>query len=262
MAIIGAILGDIAGSKWEFNRPKDLDYEHIELFQDDSYYTDDTVLSVATKYALENEVSFKDAYNEFGNDYIDCGYGDKFFEWLIFKSKKPYKSCGNGSAMRVSPVIDFAKSRDDIIKYATMSAECTHNHQEGIKGAVVTAICGWMAKSGASKKEIEEYASREYPAGSYYKYPVSMSMKELREVYRWDETCQGSVPAAIRCFLDSEDYESFIRNVLSFKCDSDTLGAIGGGIAEEFYKGTGFNNDELLKKYLDERLYGIVKESN
>lgn len=164
--------------------------------------------------------------------------------------------------MRVSPVIDFAKSRDDIIKYATMSAECTHNHQEGIKGAVVTATCGWMAKSGASKKEIEEYASREYPAGSYYKYPVSMSMKELREVYRWDETCQGSVPAAIRCFLDSEDYESFIRNVLSFKCDSDTLGAIGGGIAEEFYKGTGFNNDELLKKYLDERLYGIVKESN
>ena len=206
MAIIGAILGDIAGSKWEFNRPKDLDYEHIELFQDDSYYTDDTVLSVATKYALENEVSFKDAYNEFGNDYIDCGYGDRFFEWLIFKSKKPYKSCGNGSAMRVSPVIDFAKSRDDIIKYATMSAECTHNHQEGIKGAVVTAACGWMAKNGASKKEIEEYASREYPAGSYYKYPVSMSMKELREVYRWDETCQGSVPAAIRCFLDSEDY--------------------------------------------------------
>lgn len=142
MAIIGAILGDIAGSKWEFNRPKDLDYEHIELFQDDSYYTDDTVLSVATKYALENEVSFKDAYNEFGNDYIDCGYGDRFFEWLIFKSKKPYKSCGNGSAMRVSPVIDFAKSRDDIIKYATMSAECTHNHQEGIKGAIVTATCG------------------------------------------------------------------------------------------------------------------------
>lgn len=91
MAIIGAILGDIAGSKWEFNRPKDLDYEHIELFQDDSYYTDDTVLSVATKYALENEVSFKDAYNEFGNDYIDCGYGDRFFEWLIFKSNTYYK---------------------------------------------------------------------------------------------------------------------------------------------------------------------------
>ena len=108
MAIIGAILGDIAGSKWEFNRPKDFDNEHIEFIQDDSYYTDDTVLSVATKYALENEVSFKDAYNEFGNDYIDCGYGDRFFEWLIFKSKKPYKSCGNGSAMRVSPVIDFA----------------------------------------------------------------------------------------------------------------------------------------------------------
>lgn len=154
------------------------------------------------------------------------------------------------------------KSREDVIKYATMSAECTHNHQEGIKGAVVTATCGWMAKNGASKKEIEEYASREYPARSYYKYPVSMSMKELREVYKWDETCQGSVPAQSDDFLDSEDYESFIRNVLSFKCDSDNIRSYRqDGIAEEFYKDTGFNNDELLKKYLDERLYGIVKES-
>ena len=259
MAIIGAILGDIAGSKWEFGRPKDLDYEHIILFQDDSCFTDDTVLSIATKYALENKVSFKEAYNQFGNDYINCGYGDKFYEWLIFKNKKPYRSCGNGSAMRVSPVVDFVKSREDIVKYATMSAECTHNHPEGIKGAIVTAVCGWMAKNGASKKEIEEYASECYPADKY-KYPVSMTMEELRKVYKWDETCQGSVPAAIRCFLDSEDYESFIRNVLSFKCDTDTLGAIGGGIAEEFYGKTGFDNDKLLRKYLDNRLYEIVKQ--
>lgn len=258
MAIKGAILGDIAGSKWEFYRPKDLDYEHIELFQNDSYCTDDTVLSVATKYALENEIPFADSYNKFGNNYINYGYGDKFYNWLVFKNKNPYRSYGNGSAMRVSPVVDFANNRDDVIKYATMSADCTHNHQEGIKGAIVTAMCGWMAKKGASKKEIEEYASSEYPAGSYYKYPVSMSMKELREVYKWDETCQGSVPAAIRCFLDSEDYESFLRNVLSFRCDSDTLCAIGGGIAEEFYGGTGFDDDALLKQYLPNELYKIA----
>lgn len=260
MAIIGAILGDIAGSRWEFDRPGGLDYEHIQLFTNDCFCTDDTVLSVATKYAIQNNVPFAKAYNYFGNEYIDYGYGDMFLQWLIFDNKDPYGSCGNGSAMRISPVIDFAKSKEEAIMYATRSAECTHNHEEGIKGAVVTAVCGWMAKNGASKKEIEEYASECYPTDKY-KYPVSMTMEELRKVYKWDATCQGSVPAAIRCFLDSEDYESFIRNVLSFKCDSDTLGAIGGGIAEEFYKGTGFNNDELLKKYLDERLYGIVKES-
>lgn len=116
-----------------------------------------------------------------------------------------------------------------------------------------------MAKTGASKKEIEEYANRKYPQ-SEYMFPVSMSLKELREKYRWDVTCQGSVPVAIRCFLDSEDYESFIRNVLSMHCDTDTLCAIGGGIAEEFYHGTGFDEDKLLRKYLDERLYKIVKE--
>lgn len=115
-----------------------------------------------------------------------------------------------------------------------------------------------MAKRGASKKEIEEYACRKYPSDEYM-FPVSMSLKELREKYRWNETCQGSVPVAIRCFLDSEDYESFIRNVLSLPCDTDTLCAIGGGIAEEFYHGTGFNADKLMREYLDEYLYEIVK---
>lgn len=258
MSIVGAILGDIAGSRWEFGRPKDLDWEHIELFTDDCFFTDDTVLTVATKYALQNNVSFADAYHKFGNDYPNCSYGGSFDTWLHFNDKEPYNSFGNGSAMRVSPVVDFTETKDAVLWEATQSAMCTHNHPEGIKGAYVTALCAWMAKVGASKKEIKEYANKEYSSYKYI-FPVSMSLKELREKYRWDVTCQDSVPVAIRCFLDSEDYESFIRNVLSLPCDTDTLCAIGGSIAEEFYHGTGFDEDKLLRRYLDENMYEIVK---
>lgn len=258
MAIIGAILGDIAGSRWEFGRPSDLDWEHINLFTDDCFFTDDTVLTVATKYALLNNIPFADAYHKFGNDYPNCSYGGSFDTWLNFDNKEPYNSFGNGAAMRVSPVVDLSNTHAQVISRADFSAKCTHNHPEGIKGACVTAVCGWMAKSGASKKEIEEYASKQYP-NDEYRFPVSISLKELREKYRWDATCQGSVPVAIRCFLDSEDYESFVRNVLSLTCDTDTLCAIGGGIAEEFYHGTGFDEKYLLKRYLDENLYGIVR---
>lgn len=259
MAIIGAILGDIAGSRWEFRRPKDLDWEHIDLFTDDCFFTDDTVLTVATKYALQNNVSFKEAYHKFGNKYPNCSYGCGFESWLGSKWSKPYNSFGNGAAMRVSPIVDSAITHAQVMSRAIRTAECTHNHPEGIKGAGVTAVCAWMAKTGASKTEIEEYASRQYTAKEY-RFPVSMTLKELREVYRWNETCQGSVPVAIRCFLDSENYESFIRNVLSLPCDTDTLCAIGGGIAEEFYHRTGFDEEKLLKRYLDEYLYKIVRK--
>lgn len=258
MAIIGAILGDIAGSRWEFGRPKDLDWGHIDLFTDDCFFTDDTVLTVATKYAMLNNVSFADAYHKFGNEYQKCSYGGSFRCWLHHRDKKPYSSFGNGAAMRVSPVVDFTDTKDAALWESTQSAMCTHNHPEGIKGAYVTAICGYMAKTGASKSEIEEYANIQYPCDEYA-FPVSMSLKELRERYKWDVTCQGSVPVAIRCFLDSVDYESFIRNVLSLPCDTDTLCAIGGGIAEEFYHGTGFDEEKLLKKYLDEKLYKIAR---
>lgn len=258
MAIIGAILGDIAGSRWEFGRPKNLDWKRIDLFTDDCFYTDDTVLTVATKYAILNNIPFADAYHKFGNDYPNCSYGGSFHTWLVLDDKQPYNSFGNGSAMRVSPVIDLSNTHAQVMSKADFSAKCTHNHPEGIKGAIVTAVCGWMAKTGASKKEIEEYANSQYQSDRYM-FSVSTPLKELREKYRWDVTCQGSVPVAIRCFLDSEDYETFIRNVLSLVCDTDTLCAIGGGIAEEFYKGTGFDEEYLLRNYLDDDLYKIVR---
>lgn len=257
MAIVGAILGDIAGSRWEFGRPKDLKWETIDLFTDECEFTDDTVLTVATKRALLLNTPFHEEYHKLGNMYYDCGYGGRFIQWLDQHDKLPYNSYGNGSAMRVSPIVDLTSNYNDLVIKAVDSAACTHNHPEGIKGAIVTAICGWMAKSGASKKEIEDFASKEYPA-SKYPFPVSMSLNILRNNYSWSVTCQNSVPVAIRCFLDSDDYESFLRNVISLDCDTDTLCAIGGGIAEEFYKKTGFNDEELLRRYLDPFLYSHV----
>lgn len=263
MAIIGAILGDIAGSKWEFDRPDNIDWKNVELFSDKNRYTDDTVLSIATKYAIENHIPYAVAYHTFGNEYPNAGYGGSFYSWLSEDALLPYNSYGNGSAMRVSPVIDYFGLGDKIRDVAIMAqntAICTHNHIEGIKGAVVTAVLGWMAKCGATKREIERYALEQYPADTYA-YPVSMRLDDIRKTYKWDSTCQGSVPVAIRCFLESENYESFLRNVLSLNCDTDTLGAIGGGIAEEFYNGTGFNNKCILKKYLDSKLLDLISDN-
>lgn len=262
MAIIGAILGDIAGSKWEFGRPDNLDWKNVELFSDENRYTDDTVLSIATKYAIENHIPYAVAYHTFGNEYPNAGYGGSFCSWLSEDALLPYNSYGNGSAMRVSPVIDYFGLGDkvgDVAVMAQNTAICTHNHIEGIKGAVVTAVLGWMAKCGATKREIERYALEQYPADTYA-YPVSMCLDDIRKTYKWDVTCQGSVPVAIRCFLESENYESFLRNVLSLKCDTDTLCAIGGGIAEEFYHGTNFDNVFLLQKYLDTKLYNLISD--
>lgn len=181
-----------------------------------------------------------------------------FDSWLRWDDEKPYNSFGNGSAMRCSYIGEYFNTEKEVIEWATKSADCTHNHPEGIKGAVVTSMCIYMARTGASKAEIFNYVKRQYPI-DFYKYSVEYELDEYRDTYRWDVTCQGSVPVAIRCFLDSEDYESFLRNVYSLPCDMDTLCAIGGGIAEEFYHDTGFDEEWLLKNYLDEDLYKIVR---
>ena len=258
MAIIGAILGDIAGSQYEFSTPQGFDHRNCELFTKGCGFTDDTVLTLAVKEAVLNNVPFADTFRKFCRQYPYAGYGGMFYRWIQDESMGPYNSFGNGSAMRCSYIGEHFDTEIEVIWWAEKTAECTHNHTEGIKGAVTTAMCIYMARTGASKEEIFEYAAEQYPR-SDYEYSVEYRLDEYRDRYRWNSTCQGSVPTAVRCFLESEDYESFLRNVCSLECDRDTLGAIGGGIAEEFYHGTGFNEDELLKRYLDENLYGIVK---
>ena len=153
---------------------------------------------------------------------------------------------------------EFYEDYDEMQKMASKTAEVSHNHPEGIKGAVVTATCIWMAKHGKSKQEIYDYVLSEYPV-DLYEYSIGYSLNEIRPRYKWNESCQGSVPAAMRCFYESTDYESFMRNIYSLPCDSDTFGAIAGGVAEEFYHSFGdIDAEGILKKHLTDDLYEIL----
>lgn len=257
MAVLGAILGDIAGSWLEENRENNFDWENHPLFDDNCQFTDDTVMTLAIKKAIKDNLNMVDTMQAIGRNYPFCGYGHTFYYWVHCKDPKPYNSFGNGSAMRVSYIGEHFEKDIDVRKWARASALVSHNHPEGVKGAVVTAMCVWMAKNGKTKEEILAYASEQYPKEKY-KFHPGMSLEEYRKEYHRDITCQTSVPAAIRCFYESDSYISFLRNVFSLDCDTDTIGAIGGGIAEEFYKGTGLDNNAIIDKYLTDELKEIL----
>lgn len=257
MAIIGAILGDISGSQYEFDRPKDFDWINCELFTEKCTFTDDTVMSLAVKMAIDTGRDYAECMRALGKEYPYCGFGGMFYNWVLDDNSKPYGSYGNGSAMRVSYVADAFTDLSDVQREAEKTALVSHNHLEGIKGAVVTATCIWMAKNGKSKQEIYDYVLSEYPVEAY-PWSIAKSLEEIRDDYKWNETCQGSVPVAMRCFYESDSYISFLRNVFSLPCDTDTLAAIGGGVAEEFYGKTGLKNEKIMEHYLDQRLSGIL----
>lgn len=269
MGLKGAILGDISGSQYEFSnmRPNNLDWKNVPLFTDNCKRTDDTILSIATKCAVldaqqedldhSDYIDFQTWYHKMGNSY-NRGYGAMFYNWLKSDNPQPYNSFGNGSAMRVSFIGEYYDNPKEIFKYAKMSAAVTHNHPEGEKGAIVTAACIAMAKRGDNKDKIFNYVNRFYGDETKYRYPITMQLKDMRKIYRWNATCQDSVPAAIRCVLEAESYEEFMRNVMSLPCDMDTLGAIGGAIAEELFGLSEFDSDKILKKYLEPNLYDLV----
>ena len=255
--MIGAIYGDIVGSVYEFNNIKT---KSFELFTDKNYFTDDTVMSIATAAALlehDNAVdelgAFKetliDKMHEIGNLYPNCGYGGHFSEWLDMNRREAYNSYGNGSAMRVSPVVWYGKTLEEVENLATATAEITHNHPEGVKGAVVTAGAAFLAKNGHTKAEIKEYIEKYYD--------ISFTVDGIRPTYRFDVTCQGSVPQALVCFLESVSFEDAIRNCISIGGDCDTTAAICGAVAQGFY---GMNEEQMNKafSYLDDRLLSIV----
>lgn len=262
MALIGAILGDICGSQYEFRRPKNLDWKNCKLFTDKCQYTDDTVLSIATGMWRISDIK-KDPwefYLEYGKKYLGAGYGEKFEEWLLDNGKYQNDSCGNGCVMRISPITMCFKgllnNPDELSHYidlAQSTCEKTHNHVESYKGASIIAGCSFLARSGKSKEAIYQYALLNYPSITYT-YGIDQTLDDYRGTYVWSALVQDSVPVAIRCFLESEDYESFLRNVLSLPCDTDTIAAIGGGIAEDFYGQTFANANEILEKYLPQDL--------
>ena len=235
--MFGAILGDIIGSRFEFDRGgKTKDFE---LLTTEDKFTDDSVMTVAVAEALlglpaeasDNEVNAAliKSMQKWGNRYPWAGYGQKFILWLGDKDPRPYGSWGNGSAMRVSSVGWVYGTLDETRRIARLSAEVSHNHPEGIKGAECTATVIFMARTGASKEEIAEYIDREFA------YDYSESLEEMRERHRHVESCQDSLPKALRSFFDGESYEDVVRNAVSLGGDTDTLAAIAGAMGEAFY---------------------------
>ena len=225
--ILGAIAGDIIGSAYEFYATKNYDFL---LFSDSSEYTDDTVMTVANAEWLLSGDSLFGIMQDFGNRY-SAGYGGMFWEWLHAYDPQPYNSWGNGSAMRVSPIGWAFDTLEETLEAAKQSAEVTHNHPEGIKGAQATAACIFMARTGKSKEDIKKYVELKFG------YNLSRTCDEIRPTYVFDESCQGTVPESIIAFLESTDFENAIRLAVSLGGDADTIGAITGGIAEAYYGG-------------------------
>lgn len=263
--MIGAITGDIVGSRFEFNNHRSKDFV---FFEKNCEATDDSIMSLCVAKAIMEtarlfERNSKDFYTclekmtikymqEIGRNYPHCGYGGNFYRWIYSDNPQPYNSFGNGSAMRISAVGFYAKNEAEVRKLSLAVTKVSHNHREGIKGAEATAMAILKARQGCSKNEIRKFIEDKY-------YQLNFTLDEIRDTYKFNEICQDTVPQAIEAFLESNSFEDTIRNAISIGGDSDTIGAIAGGIAEAFYSVP----DEIKKtalSYLDKRLLNIYNE--
>jgi ADP-ribosylglycohydrolase len=249
--IIGAIAGDIIGSVYEFDNIKIVNFD---LFCEESYFTDDSVLTLATMDAMLNQKNYTENYQLFGRKYPNAGYGGNFYDWIFAKHPKPYNSWGNGSAMRVSPVGWYGNSIEEVMAEAQKSAEVTHNHPEGIKGAQSTAAAIYMARTGKDKSEIKKFIM------DTFHYDLERKIDDIRPDYKFDVSCQGSVPEAIIAFLESTDFENAVRLAVSIGGDSDTIACITGGIAEAYYQKIPDNIIENVLSILPKELMKIIEE--
>lgn len=269
--MIGAIIGDIVGSRFEFNNHRSKDFE---LFAEECHMTDDSMMTLAVAkaimeveklressvsgfeydadYFLKIEGSTIKYMQEIGRSYPNSGYGGMFFQWLFSKDPKPYNSFGNGAAMRISPVGFFAKTQIEAIRLSKSVTGVTHNHKEGIKGAEATAVAIVMARQGCTKGEIRDKIDSNY-------YPLNFKIDEIRDSYQFNATCQGTVPQAMVAFLESTSFEDAIRTAISVGGDSDTLAAITGGIAEAYY-GVSEEIKEKALTYFDAGLRSIYDD--
>ena len=247
--LCGAMAGDMIGSFYEFNATKKTDFY---LFTPFSSFTDDTVMTVANADWLVTGDSLMGIMQDYGNRYPNAGYGGMFRNWLREEVPKPYNSFGNGSAMRVSPVGWAFDTLEETLEAAKQSAEVTHNHPEGIKGAQATAACIYLARTGKTKQEIKEYIEQTFG------YNLNRTCDEIRPEYHFDVTCQGSVPESIIAFLESTDFEDAVRLAVSLGGDADTMGAITGGIAEAFYGGVPKHIRKEVLKRLPNDFIGVM----
>ncbi|MEA4897141.1 MAG: ADP-ribosylglycohydrolase family protein [Christensenellaceae bacterium] len=255
--MLGAIIGDIVGSRFEFDNHRSKEFD---LFAEGCFATDDSIMTLAVAKAIlvcegdwerlgDQAVRHMQAI---GRKHPDCGFGGMFHRWIFSDHPRPYNSFGNGAAMRVSPCGFIAKTEEEARSLARKVTEVTHNHEEGVKGAEATAVAIFMARSGATKREIRERIERDY-------YKLGFTLDGIRDVYAFNETCQETVPQAIVAFLESTTFEDAVRNAISIGGDSDTLAAIACAVAEAYY-GVPLPLKRKALTYLDGELRGIFRE--
>lgn len=249
--MLGAIVGDVIGSVHERARTKTKDFP---LLTAASRFTDDTVLAAAVADALLHGRDYVDALHDYFHAYPDAGFGGTFWLWASSRRRTPYQSWGNGSAMRASPIAYARDTLEDVLAEAKRSAEVTHDHPEGVRGAQATAAAVFLARTGGTKEQIRRYVEAEF---DYY---LDETVDGLRPTYHFDVSCQGSVPQSIVAFLESTGYEDAVRNAVSLGGDADTMACIAGAIAEPFYGGVPAEIAAAVLARLDGRLRGVVVE--
>lgn len=253
--MLGAIIGDIVGSRFEWNNHRDKDFEFLTY---KCFPTDDSIMSLAIAQAIlvskpnHSDLSKNaiECMQSVGRNYPDCGYGGSFYNWMFSDNPKPYNSYGNGAAMRVSPAGFAATSLEEAKELSRLVTEVTHSHPEGIKGAEATAVAIYLAKSGSSILEIRDYINDNY-------YPMNFTLDDIRDTYKFNEICQDTVPQALQAFFESTDFEDAIRNAISIGGDSDTLAAICGGVAEAYY-GIPTDIRKHALTFLDQKLMQLL----
>ncbi|HTS52360.1 MAG TPA: ADP-ribosylglycohydrolase family protein [Burkholderiales bacterium] len=248
--MIGAIAGDIVGSVYEGSGLKS---KRFALLGPGSRFTDDSVLTVAVARAIMENLDYRTAVLELGRKYPDAGYSPQFRAWLSAPAPQPYQSFGNGAAMRASPVGFAFDTEEAVLREAGKTAEISHDHPKGIMGAQATALAVFLARTGASKQSIRtELAGR-------FKYDLQRSVDQIRPAYRFDLSCEGTVPQAVTCFLDAQSYEDALRNAVSLGGDSDTLACIAGAIAHAFYGEVPVHIVSSVREILAPELWSITE---
>lgn len=248
--LLGAIAGDVVGSVYEFAGRKEHDFP---LFSASSKCTDDSVLTIAVAEAILTGRDYGDCIRQFALRYPHSGFGGFFGRWMYSANPQPYGSYGNGSAMRVSAVGWAFDSVEEVLRQAEASAAVTHNHAEGIKGAQATALAVYMARTGASAESIGgEIQAR-------FGYDLERTLDTIRPTYRFNETCQETVPEAIIAFLEAEDFEDAIRNAISLGGDADTLAAITGAIAEAYFGGVPDELADEVQRRVPSELWDVIE---
>jgi ADP-ribosylglycohydrolase len=253
MILLGAVAGDIIGSRFEWHPTKS---EIFPLLNPNCHFTDDSVLTLAVADALLDDKNYQQKILQFAQLYPDAGYGGRFRKWMHAGGGEGYNSFGNGSAMRVSAIGWACEDENEVLQEAEASAIVTHNHPEGIKGAQAIALAILLARKKVDKSSILKRISNQF------EYDLDFTLDDIRAEYHFDVTCQGTVPAAMVAFNESQNYEDAVRKAIALGGDADTLAAISGAIAEAYYGAVPTWLEEEIRNFLSPHLWNIIVRFN